>query len=261
MRIVKKQIVEDKENYWDITIPKNHNFVLDNGCVVHNCGCGVGFSVERQFIANLPVINEDFYPVETIIQVHDSRIGWSTAFRQLIALLYAGQIPHWDLTKLRPKGSRLKTFGGRASGPEPLNQLFKFCVEIFKRAAGRKLNSIECHDIVCKIADIVIVGGVRRCLKFDTQVQMEDGSYKQIDQIVIGESIKLPDGSSALVTNLFDNGQDEIVKIHLQDGTTFECSSNHRWFVYNHKTDGFEWVETSVLSEGEYSMIDPTESD
>lgn len=162
MRIVKKQIVEDKENYWDITIPKNHNFVLDNGCVVHNCGCGVGFSVERQFIANLPVINEDFYPVETVIQVHDSRIGWSTAFRQLIALLYAGQIPHWDLTKLRPKGSRLKTFGGRASGPEPLNQLFKFCVEIFKRAAGRKLNSIECHDIVCKIADIVIVGGVRR---------------------------------------------------------------------------------------------------
>jgi ribonucleoside-diphosphate reductase alpha chain len=162
MRIVKKQIVEDKENYWDITIPKNHNFVLDNGCVVHNCGCGVGFSVERQFIANLPVINEDFYQTETIIQVHDSRIGWSTAFRQLIALLYAGQIPHWDLSKLRPKGARLKTFGGRASGPEPLNQLFKFCVEIFKRAAGRRLNSIECHDIVCKIADIVIVGGVRR---------------------------------------------------------------------------------------------------
>lgn len=123
---------------------------------------GVGFSVERQFINSLPVINEDFYQAETSIQVHDSRIGWSTAFRQLIALLYVGQIPHWDLTKLRPKGARLKTFGGRASGPEPLNQLFKFCVEVFKKAAGRKLNSIECHDIVCKIADIVIVGGVRR---------------------------------------------------------------------------------------------------
>lgn len=126
------------------------------------CGTGVGFSVERQFIANLPTINEDFYNVETMIQVHDSRIGWATALRQLIALLYAGQIPQWDLSKLRPKGARLKTFGGRASGPEPLNDLFIFCVDVFKRAAGRRLNSVECHDIVCKIADIVVVGGVRR---------------------------------------------------------------------------------------------------
>ena len=126
------------------------------------CGTGIGFSVERQFINSLPVINEDFYAAETVIQVHDSRIGWATSFRQLIALLYAGQIPRWDLTKLRPKGARLKTFGGRASGPEPLNQLFQFCVDIFKKAAGRKLNSVECHDIVCKIADIVVVGGVRR---------------------------------------------------------------------------------------------------
>lgn len=140
----------------------DHPRAFDEVLYLLMCGCGVGFSVERQFIANLPVINEDFYQVETIIQVHDSRIGWSTAFRQLIALLYAGQIPHWDLSKLRPKGARLKTFGGRASGPEPLNHLFKFCVEIFKRAAGRRLSSIECHDIVCKIADIVIVGGVRR---------------------------------------------------------------------------------------------------
>jgi ribonucleoside-diphosphate reductase alpha chain len=126
------------------------------------CGTGVGFSVERQFINSLPLINEDMYNAETVIQVHDSRIGWATAFRQLIALLYAGQIPRWDLTKLRPKGARLKTFGGRASGPEPLNHLFQFCVDVFRRAAGRKLNSLECHDIVCKIADIVIVGGVRR---------------------------------------------------------------------------------------------------
>lgn len=125
-------------------------------------GFGVGFSVERQFINSLPLINEDMYNAETVIQVHDSRIGWATAFRQLIALLYAGQIPRWDLSKLRPKGARLKTFGGRASGPDPLHQLFVFCVNIFKKAAGRKLNSLECHDIVCKIADIVIVGGVRR---------------------------------------------------------------------------------------------------
>lgn len=269
------------EEVFCFDVPTTHSFLLTKNLLTGNCsyvaidhprafdeilyilmcGTGVGFSVERQFINSLPLINEDMYNAETVIQVHDSRIGWATAFRQLIALLYAGQIPRWDLTKLRPKGARLKTFGGRASGPEPLNHLFQFCVDVFRRAAGRKLNSLECHDIVCKIADIVIVGGVRRCLKFDTQVQMKDGSWRQINQVVVGDSVRLPDGSSALVSNLFDNGQDEIVKIHLQDGTSFECSKNHRWFVYNHKTDGFEWVETSALSEGEYSMVDPTESE
>jgi ribonucleoside-diphosphate reductase alpha chain len=140
----------------------DHPRAFDEILYILMCGTGVGFSVERQFINSLPLINEDMYSAETIIQVHDSRIGWATAFRQLIALLYAGQIPRWDLTKLRPKGARLKTFGGRASGPEPLNHLFQFCVDVFRKAAGRKLNSLECHDIVCKIADIVIVGGVRR---------------------------------------------------------------------------------------------------
>lgn len=140
----------------------DHPRAFDEILYILMCGTGVGFSVERQCVNSLPLINEDMYNVETVIQVHDSRIGWATAFRQLLALLYAGQIPRWDLSKLRPKGARLKTFGGRASGPDPLNHLFQFCVDIFKRAAGRKLNSLECHDIVCKIADIVIVGGVRR---------------------------------------------------------------------------------------------------
>ena len=217
-----------------------------------------GFSVERQFIANLPTINEDFFDVESVIQVHDSKIGWATGLRQLVALLYSGHIPKWDLSKVRPKGSILKTFGGRASGPEPLNDLFLFFVKTFKRAAGRKLNSIECHDLVCAIASAVVVGGVRRCLKYNTKVKMSDGSWKPIDQFVIGDVVMLPDGSSALVSNLFDNGLSEIVKIHLEDGSFFECSINHRWFVYNHKTDNFEWVETSALSKGEYSMVDPT---
>ncbi len=140
----------------------DHPRAFDEILYILMCGTGVGFSVERQFINSLPLINEDMFNAETVIQVHDSRIGWATAFRQLIALMYAGQIPRWDLTKLRPKGARLKTFGGRASGPEPLHQLFQFCVSVFKKAAGRKLNSLECHDIICKIADIVIVGGVRR---------------------------------------------------------------------------------------------------
>tara|TARA_B100000927_G_scaffold8148_1_gene6620 strand:- start:5436 stop:7352 length:1917 start_codon:yes stop_codon:yes gene_type:complete len=125
-------------------------------------GTGVGFSVERQFVSKLPVVAEEFFETDTVIQVADSKLGWSKAFKELVGLLYIGQIPKWDLSKVRPAGTPLKTFGGRASGPEPLNGLFKFTSEIFKRSAGRKLSSIECHDIVCKIAEIVVVGGVRR---------------------------------------------------------------------------------------------------
>ncbi len=126
------------------------------------CGTGVGFSVERQFINKLPCIAEEFHDSETIIRVADSRIGWATALRELIALLYSGKIPKWDTSLVRPAGAKLKTFGGRASGPEPLEDLFRFAIALFRRAAGRKLNSLECHDLVCKIADIVVVGGVRR---------------------------------------------------------------------------------------------------
>jgi len=126
------------------------------------CGTGVGFSVERGFINKMPIVAEEFFPTDTTIVVADSKIGWASAFRELISLLYAGKIPKWDMRKIRPAGARLKTFGGRASGPDPLVDLFNFCVEVFQKAAGRKLNSIECHDICCKIADIVVVGGVRR---------------------------------------------------------------------------------------------------
>ena len=126
------------------------------------CVTGVGFSVERNFITKLPVIAESFHKTDSVIVVADSKIGWASAFRELISLLYAGKIPKWDMSKVRPSGARLKTFGGRASGPEPLVDLFNFCVEVFTKAAGRKLTSIECHDVVCKVADIVVVGGVRR---------------------------------------------------------------------------------------------------
>lgn len=126
------------------------------------CGTGVGFSVERQSINQLPEVAESFHPSTTVITVKDSKIGWASAFREMISLLYAGQIPQWDVSKVRPAGAKLKTFGGRASGPKPLVDLFKFSIALFKGAAGRKLNSVECHDLVCKIADIVVVGGVRR---------------------------------------------------------------------------------------------------
>jgi ribonucleoside-diphosphate reductase alpha chain len=126
------------------------------------CGTGVGFSVERNFINKLPTIAESFHKTDSVVVVSDSKIGWASAFRELIAMLYAGKIPQWDMSRIRPSGARLKTFGGRASGPEPLIDLFNFCVEVFQKAKGRQLTSIECHDVVCKIADIVVVGGVRR---------------------------------------------------------------------------------------------------
>lgn len=127
-----------------------------------SCGCGVGFSVERQSIKEMPTVAETFHDCETVLVVADSKIGWAASFRQLLALLYVGQVPKWDVSKVRARGERLKTFGGRASGPDPLVDLFKMCVHVFKGAAGRKLTSLECHDLVCKIGQVIVSGGVRR---------------------------------------------------------------------------------------------------
>ncbi len=136
--------------------------VFDEIMYVLMCGTGVGFSAERQYVSKLPIIAEEMDETETTIIVSDSKRGWSNAYRQLVSLLYQGQVPKWDTSRVRPAGARLKTFGGRASGPEPLEDLFRFTVEVFKNAKGRRLSSIECHDLVCKVADIVVVGGVRR---------------------------------------------------------------------------------------------------
>ena len=126
------------------------------------CGTGVGFSVERREVEKLPEVPDELFDTDTTIVVADSKIGWAKAYKELIQMLYAGQIAKWDMSKVRPAGERLKTFGGRSSGQEPLDNLFRFTVEIFQNAKGRKLSSIECHDIMCKIAEIVVVGGVRR---------------------------------------------------------------------------------------------------
>ena len=125
-------------------------------------GTGVGFSVERQHVNQLPHVADEFHHTETTISIADSKLGWAKGLKELVGMLYIGQIPRWDLSKIRPAGAPLKTFGGRASGPEPLESLFNFAVNIFQNAAGRKLSSIECHDLVCKIAEVVVVGGVRR---------------------------------------------------------------------------------------------------
>ena len=125
-------------------------------------GTGVGFSVEGKYLDQLPVVAEQHFPTATTIVVEDSKLGWAKAYKELIALLYQGQIPNWDMSKVRPAGSRLKVFGGRASGPEPLNALFHFTVDVFRKSAGRRLKPIEAHDLMCKIGEVVVVGGVRR---------------------------------------------------------------------------------------------------
>ncbi len=135
---------------------------FDEALYILLCGTGLGFSVERQFTSKLPEICNDFHTTETAIAVGDSKLGWAKAYKELLSLLVAGEIPKWDLSRVREKGARLKTFGGRASGPEPLNQLFKYTVDTFGKAKGRQLTSIECHGLMCKIAGGVIVGGVRR---------------------------------------------------------------------------------------------------
>jgi len=155
----------DKDNvagYNCAYLPIDHPRSFDEAMYILMCGTGVGFSVERQDVAQLPVIAEEFQQTGTTIHVRDSKKGWASSYKELIALLYQGRIPEWDVSKVRAKGMRLKTFGGRASGAEPLVDLFEYTVSIFKNAAGRKLHSIECHDIMCKVGEIVVVGGVRR---------------------------------------------------------------------------------------------------
>ena len=143
-------------------VPVDSPRAFDETMYILMCGTGVGFSVERHNIEKLPVVNEDMHLSDTVIKVGDSRPGWAKSLRELISLLYAGQIPQWDTSEVRPAGARLKTFGGRASGPAPLEELFQFVIDKFKGAEGRRLFPIECHDIMCKIGEVVVVGGVRR---------------------------------------------------------------------------------------------------
>jgi ribonucleoside-diphosphate reductase alpha chain len=145
-------------SYLPVDDPKS----FDEAMFILLCGTGVGFSVESKYTSQLPDVPEQLFESEHVISVHDSKEGWAKALRLLIAHLYAGEVPKWDVSKIRPAGARLKTFGGRASGPGPLVDLFSFAVNTFKHAQGRKLNTLECHDLMCKIGEVVVVGGVRR---------------------------------------------------------------------------------------------------
>jgi len=145
-------------SYLPVDDPKS----FDEAMFILLCGTGVGFSVERQYISKLPDVPEKMFESDDVIVVKDSKEGWAKSLRKLIAMLYAGEIPKWDVSKVRPAGAKLKTFGGRASGPAPLVELFQYVIMKFAGAKGRKLNSLECHDIMCKIGEVVVVGGVRR---------------------------------------------------------------------------------------------------
>jgi ribonucleoside-diphosphate reductase alpha chain len=160
---------------------------FDEAMYILMCGTGVGYSVENKYVEQLPKISEEFEDTETVIRVADSKEGWAKSFRELVSLLIAGQTPKWDVSRVRAAGERLKTFGGRASGPEPLEDLFRFAVSLFQRAAGRRLTSIECHDLMCKIADIVVVGGVRRSamislFDFDDKSLLNSKSIFKVDE-------------------------------------------------------------------------------
>lgn len=183
------------------------------------CGTGAGFSVEFDYVKSdkMPEVAEEFYETDTVIHVADSKIGWAKAFRELVSLLYAGQVPKWDTSRVRGAGERLKTFGGRASGPEPLERLFNFTVALFKKAAGRRLTTLECHDLCCKIAEIVVVGGVRR----SALISLSDPTDDRLRNAKTGE-FGHTDGQRYLANNSavydrrpdFDFFMKEMVALH-----------------------------------------------
>lgn len=156
---------------------------FDEALYVLMNGTGLGYSVTQENVSKLPVINDEFFRTDSTIVVADSKLGWAKALKELVAMLYAGQIPFIDTSKVRPAGARLRTFGGRASGPAPLQQAFDFFIEVFKKAAGRKLTTLECHDLMCKIAECVVVGGVRR----SAMISLSDINDNQIARAKVGE--------------------------------------------------------------------------
>lgn len=233
----------------------NRPQAFDEILYILSCGTGVGFSVERQEIAQLPTVADEFHKSDIVIKVQDSKEGWAKSLKEFIALLYQGQIPSSDTSLVRKKGAPLVTFGGRASGPEPLEKLFSFCIKLFQGAAGRKLTSLECHDLVCRIADAIVSGGVRRCLDDRYHINTPEG-WKPITKMSVGDMIKI-NGKKHKIINKFDNGIKDTVNIKLADGTTHTCTKEHRWFVFNNETRKTEWRSSEELTSGKFSMLKP----
>lgn len=218
-------------------------------------GTGVGFSVERQYVSKLPEISETFELVDTIIVVEDSKEGWATSFRELIALLYQGKIPQWDLTKVRAAGVPLSTMGGRSSGPDPLVRLFKFTTKLFTEAAGRKLNSIECHSLCCMCGDIVVVGGVRRCIAAGSMVTTHNlHTQIPIESVRVGDHVLTKSGRFQEVVSKAAVGHKKVIEIHYEIGTqhrVLKCTPEHRIAIFKTFYDEPEWVQAGLLQAGD----------
>ena len=225
---------------------------FDEALYVLMNGTGVGFSVESEHVSKLPMVNEHFEDSETVIVVGDSKGGWARGLRELIAMLYVGQVPSWDTSGVRTAGARLKTFGGRASGPEPLEDLFRFVTDVFRGAAGRKLLPIEAHDIMCKIGECVVVGGVRRCFGDNAEIHTDRG-------VVLGKDISIDDmiisgGRKARVTAKIDSGRQLTVIVKHQYGQS-EMTPNHRIAVFD-GVDSYTFKEAGSLEPGDRLVWD-----
>lgn len=209
-------------SYIQVDDPKS----FDECMLILMNGCGVGYSVERQFINRLPEIPERIFDTDTTIVVKDSKEGWAKAFRMLIAMLYAGESPKWSTSLVRAAGARLVTFGGRASGPGPLEELFRFTVATFKNACGRRLNSVECHDLMCKVGEVIIVGGVRRA----ALISLSNLSDDRMRNAKMGEWWKLT-GHRALANNSIAFTEKPDVGLFMKEWLSlYESKSGERGF-------------------------------
>jgi ribonucleoside-triphosphate reductase (thioredoxin) len=240
-------------------IPVDSPRAFDECMYVLMCGTGVGFSVEREVVDKLPIVNEHFEDSATIIKVGDSRPGWSKGLRELIAMLYAGQIPKWDMSEVRPAGARLKTFGGRASGPAPLVELFKFCIKKFTGAKGRRLFPIECHDIMCKIGEVVVVGGVRR----SALISLSNLGDDQLRHAKSGEWWDIPErgiyreGQRALANNSVAYKEKPEVGTFMREWTSLYESKSGERGIFNRKAAKAKALENGRRDANHYFGCNP----
>lgn len=238
-------------------------------------GTGVGFSCESKFVNQFPQI-ENFNTNHTIgikealtlsaeftiedgipmYLVQDTKYGWAESNMYLLNCLLKGYVPNISYEKVRPKGARLVTFGGRASGPEPLKECHRKIIKLFSERQGYKLRSIDAHDIACYIAESIVVGGVRRCHSEDCGIIMGDKTIKNIKEVKAGDFVLFEDKQIKVLNN-FNNGIQETVSIKMSDNTSFSCTPEHRWFVYNKEKNEPEWIQTKDINPKIHAMLKP----
>lgn len=210
-------------------IPVDHPKAFDEILYVLMCGTGVGFSVEKKYIESLPIVADNMHPTETTIVVRDSKLGWAKAFREILTLLYAGQIPKWDISNVREAGERLHTFGGRASGPAPLVDLFNFATEMFTKAQGRRLTPLECHDLVCKVGEIVVVGGVRR----SAMISLSDLNDREMRDAKSGEWYRIESQRALSNNSAVYQNKPENIGVFMEEWLSLYKSGSGERGIFN----------------------------